>query len=122
MRTLNDEGDACIVTPDERSLGVICGAGRANAVRIKMQNRTNSRSMRLWWQVEGNSPEWNRKNSVALDVRPMDDSDTVYEAAIPLEGVIKQLRLSFSDGGERVAGTLRIDYIWLGNSPTAARK
>ena len=70
--------------------------------------------MRMWWQVAGSAPAWSEKNSVAFDVRPMDCEDTVYEVGLPPCGPVKQLRLSFSNDGEKVTGTCRIDYIWLG--------
>ena len=80
-----------------------------------MQNGTGSRRMRLWWQVAGVAPAWSEKNSVAFEVTPKDAGDSVYAVALPPAGMIKQLKLSFSDGGGKVTGTCRIDYIWLGH-------
>ena len=87
---------------------------RVNAFRIKMQNRTNSRRMRLWWQ-KGAELTWDEKDSVAFDVKPMDNDDSVYEATLPHVGAVRRLKLSFSADGENTTGTCRIDYIWLGN-------
>ena len=59
-------------------LGVLCGGNRANALRIKMQNHTTSRRMRLWWQTNNRTPAWEEKNTVAFDVNPEENDDTVY--------------------------------------------
>ncbi len=111
---LKDAAQACIVTPDDMDVGVECNARRVNTMRIKMQNRTSSRRMRLWWQVNGRAPAWDEKNSVVFDVKPQDCDDSVYDVALPHVGGIKQLKLSFSADGDAVSGTCRIDYIWLG--------
>ena len=114
---VKDSADACLVTPDEKNVGVICGATRANAMRIKMQNHTASRRMRLWWKTDaGEDAAWNEKRSVCFDVKPMDDDDTVYAVPLPRIGNIRQLKLSFSADGGKLTGTCRIDYIWLGRS------
>ena len=114
VMALKETADACIVTPDEMDVGVECSAARANALRIKMQNHTDSTRMRLWWQTNGVSPAWEEKNSVAFDVNPLDDRDTIYTVALPPVGNLKQLKLSFSADGKKVTGTCRIDYIWIG--------
>ena len=111
---LKDTAEACLVTPDEMDVGVICGRNRANTLRIKMQNHTSSHRMRLWWQTNNRAPAWEEKNTVAFDVKPMDNGDTVYTVALPPVGNLKQLKLAFSADGEKVTGTCRIDYIWLG--------
>ena len=111
---VKDSAEACIVTPDEMDVGVACSKTRANTLRIKMQNRTDSKRMRVWWQLVGVSPAWNEKNSIAFDVKPQDNDDSVYEVSLPPFGSIKQLKISFSGDGEKVTGTCRIDYIWLG--------
>ena len=111
---VKDAKDARIVTAGETAVGAVCNGKNVNALRIKMQNRTNSRRMRIWWQKEGGTPSWEEKNSVTFEVKPMDDGDSVYEVAMPPAGRLKQLRLDFSADGEMVSGTCRIDYIWLG--------
>jgi hypothetical protein len=68
---LNAAG-ACLVSPDDRDTGVAFTPDRANAVRIKMMNHTDSAKMRLWWQTDG-TPEWKEENSVAFDVKPQDE-------------------------------------------------
>ena len=113
---VKDSASACLVTPDEMDVGVICGVTRANAMRVKMQNHTNSRRMRLWWQT-GATPAWKVENSVAFDVKAMDDDDGIYTVALPRIGSVKQLKISFSADGEKVTGTCRIDYIWIGKLP-----
>ena len=114
LATMKDAGQACLVTSAETGVGVSFVRQRVNAFRIKMQNRTNSRRMRLWWQ-KGSELTWDEKDSVAFDVKPMDNDDSVYEAALPHVGVVRRLKLSFSADGENTTGTCRIDYIWLGN-------
>ena len=104
---------ACLVSPDDRDTGVAFTPARANAVRIKMMNHTDSGRMRLWWQTDG-TPEWKDENSVAFDVMPQDEDDAVYTVPMPRIGVAKQFRLSFSADGSPVTGTCRIDYIWAG--------
>ncbi|MBP5321831.1 MAG: right-handed parallel beta-helix repeat-containing protein [Kiritimatiellae bacterium] len=116
---LKDTAEACLITPDEMNVGVICDGSRANTLRIKMQNHTTSRRMRLWWQASDLSPAWNEKQSLPFEVTPMDDDDAVYTVPLPAIGNIKQLKLAFSADGERVTGTCRIDYIWLGRLPSA---
>ncbi len=111
---MKDTAEACLVTPDEVSVGVACSSTRANAMRIKMQNHTTSRKMRLWWQTNSREPAWEEKNSVAFDVTPMDADDAVYTVALPPVGNLKQLKLAFSADGEKTTGTCRIDYIWIG--------
>jgi hypothetical protein len=111
---LKDAAQACIVTADDMDVGVECNARRVNTMRIKMQNRTSSRRMRLWWQVNGRAPAWDEKNSAVFDVKPQDCDDSVYDVALPPVGGLKQLKLSFSADGDAVSGTCRIDYIWLG--------
>jgi len=112
---LNAAG-ACLVTPDDRDTGVSFTPDRANAVRVKMMNHTDSVNMRLWWQTDG-TPEWKEENSVAFDVKPQDVDDAVYTVPMPRIGGIKQFRLSFSADGSPVTGTCRIDYIWAGYLP-----
>lgn len=114
---IKDAADARIVTSDEMAVGAVCNGKHVNALRIKMQNRTGSRRMRIWWQKEGGTPSWEAKNSVTFDVKPMDVGDSVYEMAMPPAGRLKQLRLDFSVDGETVCGTCLIDYIWLGRLP-----
>ena len=111
---LKDTAEACLVTPDEMDVGVLCGGARANAMRIKMQNHTTSRKMRLWWQTNSREPAWDEKNTVAFEVTPMDADDSIYTIPLPPVGNLKQLKLSFSADGEKVTGTCRIDYIWIG--------
>ncbi|MBQ6009967.1 MAG: right-handed parallel beta-helix repeat-containing protein [Kiritimatiellae bacterium] len=112
---LNAAG-ACLVTPDDRDTGVSFTPDRANAVRVKMMNHTDSAKMRLWWQTDG-TPEWKEENSVAFDVKAQDVDDAVYTVPMPRIGGIKQFRLSFSADGSPVTGTCRIDYIWAGHLP-----
>ena len=100
------------MTPETRNVGVSFTRERADRMRIRMQNRTNSRAMRLWWKTRS-SAGWEKASSVAFAVRPDDPEDFVYEVALPVVGNIRQLKLSFSDG-EPVTGTVRIDYIWMG--------
>ncbi|MBR4170983.1 MAG: right-handed parallel beta-helix repeat-containing protein [Kiritimatiellae bacterium] len=111
---LKDTAEAYLITPDEMDVGVICGGNRANTLRIKMQNHTSSHRMRLWWQTNNREPAWEEKNTVTFDVKPMDNDDTVYTVELPPVGNLKQLKLAFSADGEKVTGTCRIDYIWLG--------
>ncbi len=111
---MKDTAEACLVTSDEMDVGVLCGGARANAMRIKMQNHTTSRKMRLWWQTNSREPAWDEKNTVVFDVTPMDADDSIYTVPIPPVGNLKQLKLSFSADGEKITGTCRIDYIWLG--------
>ena len=105
---------ACLVSSDDRDTGVAFTADRANAVRVKMQNHTDSARMRLWWQTDA-EPEWKQANSVVFDVKPQDTDDTVYTVPMPRIGVVKQFRLSFSSDDSPVTGTCRIDYIWAGH-------
>ena len=107
---------ACLVSPGDRDTGVAFTPDRANAVRIKMMNHTDSGKMRLWWQTDG-TPEWKEANSVAFDVKPQDVDDAVYTVPMPRIGGVKQFRLSFSADGSPVTGTCRIDYIWAGHLP-----
>ena len=111
---MRDAPDACLLTPDDMNLGVDCSRERVNAMRIRMQNATSSSKMRLWWQTCEPAPAWDVRNSVGFGVKRMDGGDSVYTVQIPPVGRLKQLKLSFSDGGENVTGTCRIDYIWLG--------
>ena len=111
--TMKDAALACIVTSSEKDTGVRFGGNRVNTLRIKMQNRTNSKRMRLWWQ-KGAVLTWNEKDSVAFDVKPMDNDDSIYVAKLPPVGGVRRLKLSFSADGEKTTGTCRIDYIWLG--------
>ena len=112
---LNAAG-ACLVSPDDRDTGVAFTPDRANAVRVKMMNHTDSAKMRLWWQTDG-TPEWKAENSVAFDVKPQDEDDAVYTVPMPRIGGVKQFRLSFSADGSPVTGTCRVDYIWAGHLP-----
>ncbi len=116
---MQNAAGACIVTPADRDTGISFGGDRANAVRVKMMNHTDSAKMRLWWQTDA-VPEWKEECSVAFDVKPHDTDDAVYTVPVPSIGVAKQLRISFSADGSPVTGTCRIDYIWAGHLPTAA--
>ena len=111
---LKDATDASLVTPETMDVGVSFARSRCNAVRIKMQNRTNARRMRLWWRTIGPENGWDRSRSVAFDVKPDDPDDTVYAAKLPPVGGIRQLKLALGDGEGSVTGTCRIDYVWLG--------
>ena len=110
---VKDSAEACLTTPETQNVGVSFSRERVNRMRIRLQNRTNSRRMRLWWQVRQKTQTWEKGNSVAFDVKPDDPEDSLYEVELPPVGPIKQLKLSFSDGTP-VTGTVRIDYIWLG--------
>ena len=107
--------EAALVSPRDRHLGVTFSAARANALRIRMQNRTASRRMRVWWQT-ARQPTWDIARSVAFDVVPMDGDDRVYAVPMPAVGGVKQLKVAFADG-EPVTGTVRLDYIWAGRLP-----
>lgn len=115
---MQNAAGACLVSSDDRDTGIAFTADRANTVRVKMMNHTDSARMRLWWQTDA-EPEWKETNSVAFDVKPQDTNDTVYTVPMPRIGVVKQFRLSFSADGSPVTGTCRIDYIWAGRLPTA---
>ena len=107
--------EAALVSPRDRHLGVTFSATRANVLRIRMQNRTASRRMRVWWQT-ARQPTWDIAWSVAFDVVPMDGDDRVYAVPMPAVGGVKQLKVAFADG-EPVTGTVRLDYIWAGRLP-----
>ena len=108
--------EAALVSPRDRHLGVSFRRDRANALRIRMQNRTSSRRMRVWWQT-ARQPTWERARSVAFDVVPMDGDDRVYAVPMPEAGAVKQLKVAFAADGEPVTGTVRLDYIWAGRLP-----
>ena len=112
--TMKDSANARIVTSEERSVAVSFNEKACNVVCVKMQNRTNSRRMRLWWQGDMKDFVWRQENSCAFDVRPMDVDDTVYSIDMPAAGAVRRLRLDFSADGEPTTGTCRIDYIWTG--------
>ena len=120
--TMKDAAEACIVTPENTRLGVTCNSERVNMMRVRMQNRTCSSQMRLWWQTEGFSPKWTKSSSVTFSVKPMDDGDSVYEVSLPPFGGIKRLKLSFSADETPITGTCRIDYIWLGRDCTTVKE
>jgi len=105
---------ACLVTPETQNVGVSFQPERANRMRIRLQNRTNARRMRLWWKPSGSTDGWRQDRSVCFDVKPDDPNDALYDVGLPAVGTIRQLKLSFGDG-EPVTGTVRIDYLWLGN-------
>jgi len=107
---------AALVTPDDRDVGVQFAPATCNALRVKMQNHTDSARMRLSWQTS-QDPTWSPAKSVAFAVTPQDADDAVYTVPLPAAGSIKRLRLSFSADGKPVTGTCRIDYIWLGILP-----
>ena len=115
---MQNAAGACLVSSDDRDTGIAFTVDRANAVRVKMMNHTDSARMRLWWQTDA-EPEWKEANSVAFDVKPQDADDTVYTVPMPRIGVVKQFRLSFSADGSPITGTCRIDYIWAGRLPIA---
>jgi hypothetical protein len=58
---------------------------------------------------------WDIKNSTLLNVTPLDQTDSIYEIPFPASGRLMQLRIDFSTSNEKISGTCRIDYIWLGN-------
>ena len=112
---MKNSANACIATPDDRNVGVELGGSGVNTMRIKMQNHTTSKRMRVWWQTAGRQLEWDERSSRAFDVAAMDTDDTLYEVPLPPAGRLRRLKISFSDGGAKATGTCRIDYIWLGN-------
>ena len=73
---VRESGKAAIVSPCDRDLGVEFSPSHANTARIKMQNHTTSRRMRLWWQTDA-APAWDAARSVAFDVTPLDADDRV---------------------------------------------
>ena len=103
-----------IVSPDDLDVGIIFSPERCNVIRLKLQNHTDSRRMRLWWQTY-QTPAWTEANSVAFDVKPHDADDSLYAVPVPRAGQIKRLKLAFSADGGPVTGTCRIDYIWAGH-------
>jgi hypothetical protein len=113
---VKDSADAKIVTTEERGVGVSFGKKGANTMRIKMQNTTSSRQMRVWWRMDRET-SWDIKNSAVFNVNAKDQGDSVYDVAIPASGRLAQLRIDFSAAQEKISGTCRIDYIWLGRRP-----
>lgn len=109
-------GEAALVSPRNRHLGVSFSGSRANALRIRMQNHTTSRRMRVWWQT-AQAPAWDLARSVAFEVVPQDGDDRVYAVPMPAVGNVKRLKVAFSADGEPVTGTVRIDYVWAGRLP-----
>ena len=79
---MKGSGEAALVSPRDRHLGVTLSATRANVLRIRMQNRTALRRMRVWWQT-ARQPTWKVERSVAFDVVPMDGDDRVYAVPMP---------------------------------------
>ena len=118
---VNDSGEACVVTQEDRGVGVHFGSDWCNVMRIKMQNHTDSRKMRLYWQTDV-SPLWTEDKSVTFAVKAIDVEDSIYDVRLPAAGRIKQLKLKFSAEGHRITGTCRIDYIWLGNMVCGGRQ
>ncbi len=113
---VKESAEAALVSARDRRLGVTFNAHGANALRIRMQNHTTSRRMRVWWQTSG-APTWDRARSVAFAVVPQDGDDRVYTVPLPPVGGVKQMKLAFSADGEPVTGTVRLDYIWAGWLP-----
>jgi hypothetical protein len=111
---IKDSADARILTTEEMGIGAQCGKKNVNTMRIKMQNSTPSKQMRVWWRMDRES-SWDIKNSTLLNVTPLDPTDSIYEIPLSVSGRLMQLRIDFSTSNEKISGTCRIDYIWLGN-------
>jgi hypothetical protein len=111
---IKDSADARILTTEEIGIGAQCGKKNVNTMRIKMQNSTPSKQMRVWWRMDRES-SWDIKNSTLLNVTPLDPTASIYEIPFPASGRLMQLRIDFSTSNEKISGTCRIDYIWLGN-------
>jgi len=102
-----------ILSPDD----LLYSPTAVKCVRIRMQNHTNSRRMRLSWQsMDEVQDYWPKHQQVEFDVIPNDEEDRVYEVALPFRYQLRRLALSFSADNTPVTGTVRIDYIWLGRT------
>lgn len=117
---IKDSATARIVTPGEKSVGIVFDEKGCNVVCLKLQNMTNSQRMRLWWQGDLKSVKWDKTNSRSFDVNPKDRHDVVYYVEVPPFGSVRRLRVDFSADGEPVTGTCRIDYIWAGRKGLAS--
>lgn len=79
-------------------------------VEVRMMNHTSSEKMRLCWSTVEDGA-WKSK---AFEVKPHDVDDSVYRIPLPASGTLDKLALAFSVAGTPVTGTVRIDYINLG--------
>jgi hypothetical protein len=88
-----------------------------NIVSLRFQNHTPATTMRLRFTTEAES-NWDDGKSVVFPVTANDNGFSTYTldaAKIPnWKGRLKQLRLEMA-AGQPLTGTVRIDYIWIGN-------
>ena len=100
----------------EEGLGLKCD--ECPVLAIRMQNHTSSKRMKVSFTTD-TATEWIPENAVEFDVVPNDNDDTLYyvhlDGCAGWKGSIRQLRLDFSHDDTPITGTVRIDYIWLGN-------
>ena len=116
---MKGSGEAALVSPRDQHLGVTFSAARANALRIRMQNRTALRRMRVWWQT-ARQPTWDIARSVAFDVVPMDGDDRVYAVPMPaIPGVTEGAPKGFPLGGACGVGSARDLADWRRILPAA---
>lgn len=100
------ESAAARITSSD-ALGI--GARKGLTLLVRMQNHTTSDRMRVFWTTDG-MRTFDRARSVAFDVVPEDEDDTLYSVPLPAEEGIRRLQIAFADG-KSVTGTVRIDYI-----------
>ena len=104
VMAVKDAAKAHVSSPDDLGIRLCSGT----FVRLRMMNHTNASMARLRWQtVDG---KWQTK---AFALKPHDVEDSIYTVPIPGDGMLRRLELHLG-GGERVVGTVRMDYIMAG--------
>ncbi len=96
---------ARICSPDNLRIPLRNGA----FARVRMMNRTNAAKMRFVWETaDGMSHE------AAFDVKPNDVDDSICDVPLSGGGELRRIVLELG-GGAEVTGTVRIDYIMIGD-------
>lgn len=94
-----------------------CELTSDKSVSLRFQNHTPATTMRLRFTTDA-EPNWDDAKSVVFPVIANDNGFSTYTldaTQIPnWQGRLNQLRLEMATG-QPLTGTVRIDYIWIGN-------
>jgi hypothetical protein len=111
---IENSPDAQLLSPDNLDID----AGSAKTCRIRFQNHTPAREMRLRFTTDSDDA-WDDGKSKSFAVVPNDNGPRQYAvdmSDVPgWAGRLKQIRLDISTGLP-LTGTCRFDYIWIDDS------
>lgn len=89
-------------------------AADVDSVRLRLMNSTNATTFRLRLLTDP-AADWTTAPTIDIPVTPHDTAPRTYTVPIPaLPSPLHQLRLDLATPATPTTGTVRLDYVWLG--------